>query len=92
MQAASYPRGNSIRPSWRVGALGNGPVYKRSGGGRCVAQGELCLFRGGLVGAAVKLSCCPGNKCVFFGNSFSCQSLRWAGRQLAIDSSAATLV
>jgi len=41
---------------------------------RCVAEGEACLFRGGLVGAAVKLNCCPGNKCMFYGSSFSCVS------------------
>jgi len=44
------------------------------GGDRCVDVGEACLFRGGLVGAAVKLNCCPGSKCVFVGSSFSCAS------------------
>ena len=43
---------------------------------RCVGEGETCLFRGGLVGAAVKLNCCPGSKCVFYGNSFSCVANR----------------
>jgi len=69
---------SSYRPSWRVGAMGT--MYKRtqprqfadSGVDRCVAEGETCLFRGGLVGAAVKLNCCPGNKCVFYESSFSC--------------------
>ena len=38
----------------------------------CVREGGVCLFRGGLVGAAVKLHCCPGAKCVFWGRSFTC--------------------
>merc|ERR1712012_1361330 len=68
------------RPSWKVADLGT--MYKRtlpprflmteSDVDRCVAEGETCLFRGGLVGAAVKLNCCPGNKCVFYESSFSC--------------------
>lgn len=68
------------RPSWKVADLGT--MYKRtlpprflmteSDVDRCVGEGETCLFRGGLVGAAVKLNCCPGSKCVFYGNSFSC--------------------
>ena len=44
---------------------------------RCVGEGETCLFRGGLVGAAVKLNCCPGSKCVFYGNSFQCAANRY---------------
>merc|ERR1711874_886136 len=39
---------------------------------RCVGEGEACLFRGGLMGAAIKLNCCPGANCVFLGTSFTC--------------------
>eukprot|EP00092_Neocalanus_flemingeri_P033827 GFUD01036785.1.p1 GENE.GFUD01036785.1~~GFUD01036785.1.p1 ORF type:complete len:168 (+),score=27.14 GFUD01036785.1:87-590(+) len=71
----------SSRPSWHVGAMGT--MYKRESpqppsyqakdvDGRCVTSGGTCLFRGGLVGAAVKLNCCQGSKCVFWGRSFVC--------------------
>merc|ERR1711874_581583 len=62
----------SSRPSWRVGSMGT--MYKRQGVApeRCVGEGEACLFRGGLMGAAIKLNCCPGANCVFLGTSFTC--------------------
>ena len=43
---------------------------------RCVGEGEACLFRGGLRGAAIKLNCCADSKCVFLGNSFTCVATR----------------
>merc|ERR1711936_1335590 len=62
----------SSRPSWRVGSMGT--MYKRQGVApeRCVGEGEACLFRGGLMGAAIKLNCCQGENCVFLGTSFTC--------------------
>ena len=48
----------------------------------CVREGGVCLFRGGLVGAAVKLLCCPGARCVFWGRSFTCVIDRYAGIQI----------
>merc|ERR1719233_1457587 len=62
-----------VRPSWMVGDLGT--MFKRESPVEpnvCVREGGVCLFRGGLVGAAVKLHCCPGAKCVFWGRSFTC--------------------
>jgi len=67
---------SSYRPSWRVGAMGTmykrGPTRGLQSLERCVGEGEACLFRGGLRGAAIKLNCCADSKCVFFGNSFTC--------------------
>jgi hypothetical protein len=34
------------------------------------------MYRGGLLGAAVKLNCCEGTGCMFVGRSFSCVPLR----------------
>eukprot|EP00092_Neocalanus_flemingeri_P086770 GFUD01109392.1.p1 GENE.GFUD01109392.1~~GFUD01109392.1.p1 ORF type:complete len:158 (-),score=34.79 GFUD01109392.1:55-474(-) len=46
-------------------------------GGRCVRQGGICIFRDGIMGAAVRLNCCGEEKCVFYGSSFICTSNRY---------------
>jgi len=43
-----------------------------SSGGICVSPGQVCLFRSGLVGAVMKLPCCPGSTCTLLQTSFNC--------------------
>ena len=68
------------RAWWRHGPLrGRGrdlPVPRRAGELWLVAahpRASLWLVQ---VGAAVKLNCCPGHKCVFVDSSFSCAADR----------------
>merc|ERR1712228_512366 len=85
-QVSSYSTPLGYNPSWFVSSLGT--TYKRrparedwsspmSRGivrGSCVSDGGVCLYRGALIGAAIKLNCCDGAKCVFVGKSFTCVS------------------
>ncbi|TRY69974.1 hypothetical protein TCAL_06109 [Tigriopus californicus] len=40
--------------------------------GRCMTDGQLCLFRSALVGGVMKLPCCPGSTCTLMGSRFLC--------------------
>ncbi|XP_023338580.1 uncharacterized protein LOC111709200 [Eurytemora carolleeae] len=53
-----------------------GSVFKRERFPRqpeaCVPEGGICLYRGGMRGASVKLNCCEDTTCWFVGKSFNC--------------------
>lgn len=40
--------------------------------GRCMTDGQVCLFRSALVGGVMKLPCCPGSTCTLMGSRFLC--------------------
>jgi len=74
---SDYSGYRTYRPSWFVGEDASsmykrGPKYLRSTDESCVTEGEICIYRGGLVGAVMKLSCCEGTTCQFLGRSFVC--------------------
>eukprot|EP00088_Acartia_fossae_P019470 TRINITY_DN21381_c0_g1_i1.p1 TRINITY_DN21381_c0_g1~~TRINITY_DN21381_c0_g1_i1.p1 ORF type:complete len:166 (-),score=29.21 TRINITY_DN21381_c0_g1_i1:214-711(-) len=77
IKSGEYSGGSrSYRPSWFVGSMGTmykrGPRYLRASDDSCVPEGEICIYRGGLVGAVMKLSCCEATTCQFVGASFVC--------------------
>merc|ERR1719186_348013 len=76
--SSGFSTGSSrgYRPSWFVGSSDTvykrGPRYLRAADESCVPEGEICIYRGGLVGAVMKLRCCEETTCQFMGSSFVC--------------------
>jgi len=40
--------------------------------GKCMPDGEVCLFRAGFFGGMMKIPCCPGTTCEMAGRKFVC--------------------